>query len=50
MRETITDRLLDELDAGALDAILASAPLDRPGVALRELGRDPLRDGAAAVL
>ena len=40
VRETITDRLLDELDAGALDAILASAPLDRPGIALRELGRD----------
>lgn len=40
VRETITDRLLGELEDGGLDAILASAPLGRAGIDARELGRD----------
>lgn len=40
VRETITERLLDELEEGALDAVLASVPLERPGVAHRDVLRD----------
>ena len=40
VRETITERLLAELEGGALDAVLASAPLGRAGVAERLLGHD----------
>jgi len=40
VRETITERLLRELEGGALDAILASAPLKADALVGVSLGRD----------
>lgn len=40
VRETITERLLDELEAGDLDAVIASVPLERAAVASVEMTRD----------
>ncbi|MEM8493747.1 MAG: LysR family transcriptional regulator [Pseudomonadota bacterium] len=40
IRETITERLLNELEAGEIDVIIASPPLGRDGIVTADLGCD----------
>ncbi|EFL89300.1 LysR family transcriptional regulator [Ahrensia sp. R2A130] len=40
IRETITERLMNELEAGEIDLVLASPPLSRDGIVKWDLGQD----------
>ncbi|PRX07269.1 UNVERIFIED_ORG: LysR family hydrogen peroxide-inducible transcriptional activator [Martelella mediterranea] len=40
LREAVTDRLLDDLEAGTLDAVIAALPLERDGLSTVKLFED----------
>jgi LysR family hydrogen peroxide-inducible transcriptional activator len=48
VRETITERLVDELDKGELDTIIAAAPIGAAGFASRHIARDRFFIAAAS--
>ncbi|TPW28781.1 LysR family transcriptional regulator [Martelella alba] len=41
LKEAVTDRLLDELESGALDAVIAASPVTRDTIRSRPLFTDP---------